>query len=968
MTLRTTSRIGSAAMFVLILICASTFVLSAPVAAEDGLTADRTDVDTVTVSLDQDINASLSISDPEGVDWNTSWDTESNKSISISEIHDETPSDADLTEATIFAEFDTGENDTATVPLHKVERDDTHTSWVSDDELHVPLDSTNTVGTGDSVTVVVNETDVDGDIHNHQSHLSISHDELVTEASIQDEIALTPKADDTEIGSEIILRPDLRTVDQTQHLYHPAFDGDTSYNLTGYDIDTEPSDARIDVSSASLGDQLEIAFEDDDLPTITVEQRDVPELEGTGTAGNSTLNVDGLPSGLSSATVFVVEDDDSLSELGDAEISSVELEDESFASPDRVILQTQAGLFDVTDIDWSDPDDEDDDSTFLGIFSIDFGFYHGAFLGVFVAGLLTGLTSYGLFGRQQGHSFEPVLAAALWVMLTGVFIIVLTVVVEVDLLIDAPDVSDISDFVLIVGIAIAGGLIGTASYTVPTFVWTGSSTSATQKRPVRFNITRDGQPVTQNVIVEATPISGSSSTKTRKLNPSQSDTHELEPGTWEFTVLYGRNNFPAATTRENVPSGSRTPHSVSIGFEAAQVQIGITDERTGDPVTHGTVQFKAAGKSEQKRLSDGTAAYDPPKQASSVKIHISCDKYESRTIERDIAQTNWPIIESIKPQLGSLDLTSTIDGEQIGNMTVEVVPDEEVVQKLWKRSDITDVNGTLTATTDTNGSYAIGRRDKTTPPLFAGSYTVRVHPPETNNQYFQTDEQTVDIKNRQKSRIDLSVPFTWSTDQHQRRIDDLRSDVQELSSQTHRDVAVPEYFGTVMLSALDAVEQISDQGHLFSEYDRDPDDVADALLTAIDELTHVIDDAMSTKRNVDLFSACSNLPEASVQWNESFSLPELLDRSNQSLATSRSSFAEELEDTSERIQSERQELTELSPVKELHSRVSDNAPSSHGDNDLEAVATLYLSELLLDAIQQAFDEPDIRKRLDQTVF
>ena len=123
---------------------------------------------------------------------------------------------------------------------------------------------------------------------------------------------------------------------------------------------------------------------------------------------------------------------------------------------------------------------------------------------------------------------------------------------------------------------------------------------------------------------------------------------------------------------------------------------------------------------------------------------------------------------------------------------------------------------------------------------------------------------------------------------------------------------------------------------------------------------------MTTKRNVDLFAACADMPDANVRWGGSFRLAELLDRLEADAGAQRREVKQRYETVDGLIEDRRGDLSEIAPAREMQQRAWELTRAA--DRGPEAVAIGYTSLLLLDAVEELFERDALRERLTRTVF
>jgi hypothetical protein len=260
-------------------------------------------------------------------------------------------------------------------------------------------------------------------------------------------------------------------------------------------------------------------------------------------------------------------------------------------------------------------------------------------------------------------------------------------------------------------------------------------------------------------------------------------------------------------------------------------------------------------------------------------------------------------------------------------------------------------------TSDSNGNTITGKN--------IGEYNVESTIRDPN---YRDDSTTVTVHDGRTEHCQLNIAFTWDLDpSHHDRLNDLRDGMDELTQQRGQDTVIHEYYATVIEEFLATVESIPSNGVLFVNSSVSPDEVADQLLTVVDRILDIFEESLSTKQNVDLFAACSDMPHQNVRWNGNIEIQEVISRLETSSQDSRGEAQkryQEVED--ETIDDYKKELTEIGPVSEVHNRSLDLINSTNNNNDLSISA--YGTLMILESVEQAFEHQAIRERLSRTVF
>jgi hypothetical protein len=362
--------------------------------------------------------------------------------------------------------------------------------------------------------------------------------------------------------------------------------------------------------------------------------------------------------------------------------------------------------------------------------------------------------------------------------------------------------------------------------------------------------------------------------------------------------------------------------------------------------------LEANETTETKQTGDGgQVRFDPPPEAETVALVVDHEKYQEATVERELPKDGLNETIELSQRPGQLRVQSRIDGVATGGMNIKIVPEEPALERLYSGE------GTKEATTDESGEYVDDR-------LLVGRYRVSLAPPKQLEHLFETRDDRA-VVDQPAETVTLEASFTWSLSAPQRdRIDRIRTELRDVTAKSGVDVAIPQYYASVVETVLDAVESFPERGHYFAEIDADPDTVADATLDAAAEATETISEAMSTKRNLDLFTACSDMSAANVRWTGDFHMKTLIERLNEDPMAARRAFAARADEVADRIDAERGSLSEIAPAREMLERVDIDGSGRGADG----IVSVHVAILLLDAIEELFEHRELTERLSRTVF
>jgi len=323
------------------------------------------------------------------------------------------------------------------------------------------------------------------------------------------------------------------------------------------------------------------------------------------------------------------------------------------------------------------------------------------------------------------------------------------------------------------------------------------------------------------------------------------------------------------------------------------------------------------------------------------RYHESVSEF---TVDRSVTETI-----DLDSKTGELDLVTSIDGARAGEMDVTISPADDYLD---------DICGSdVTVTSNPDGTY------RST--VMVGRYRAEIDPPASVQGLYRSSEVTFEVTEHDRTEVTIDAAFTWELSPAQRdRIDQIRRELDQIVGKSGIDLAIPNYYASVIETVLDAVEAFPEQGEQFVSVEAHPDEITDATLAAAGTAVDTVADTMSTKRNRDLFTACADMPDATVRWRGSFDLPTLVDRLEEDQMGVRRRYAARADSVSERIDSERGVVSEVAPARSMLEEVGIESRSDHVD---EVVAT-HVAIMLLDAVDELFDHPELTERLSRTVF
>ena len=848
--------------------------------------------------------------------------------------------------------------------------------WTDEDTLFVPLEPNGTYESGESFAVEVSADGVTDTVRGtvENGMLEIDRGSLDAEPEMADGIEIDVVTIEGSVtdGSKAI-EPELRLVDSDLVLWYPLLESGTSYTLS---IDTDearyvrsdaPSpDGSLDVPQGVIGaDDIDIALTTNET-TIELDDREIARahrLDGT-IEGDDTVVLDVSLGGLDASEIAIV-GTDSESTARDGRIDGRELtvSDTDLSVADRLLVSTAAGLLEIhperddeTAADGqpsganesSTGDDEDDTSSIGSMIDkvMDAAMSLDSLLLVpALFGSLAGIVIAWMGGNSNANSKNAVASGIVGLGLATFALLIGALGLQATGTIDS--VFEPSMYHAYSGASVAfGGVLAIGSYVV--FAATGVFNS-----PERFTVNievvdnRNQVSVDGNLTVKAVASDQSYPPNETTITDGNGYIKLREGPTWTlFTTEY----------RSNRPEAEVGVSNVRIDVDFPIVDVSVYEEGSKrDVIKNATVEFEAAGVVETKRTgTTGSVQFEPPKSASSGRITVSHDRYHEETVAVETLTSETSERIALSPRTGDLRIRSSIGGVPTGEMDIQFSPEDEFLSrridtsKDWK----TDEDGEI------SGSPIIG------------AYSVELPQPD-GRSYFEGDTAEFRLEEGETTTVDLDASFTWTIADHEYRISRLRTEISQLSEYSGRDGAVPAYYGSVVEATLDAAaDDLPASGHRFFETGVDPEPVANAMLLSAAEAVEAITAAMTTKRNIDLFAACSDLADPAVSWTGHYDIDELFEWLEGDLEARRDEirrrFDRRTDEVKSAIERRRQDYSELEPVRAMLDRVETLVSTDR--DDISVIVTTYTALQLLDAIESLFDHDELCERLSRTVF
>lgn len=380
-------------------------------------------------------------------------------------------------------------------------------------------------------------------------------------------------------------------------------------------------------------------------------------------------------------------------------------------------------------------------------------------------------------------------------------------------------------------------------------------------------------------------------------------------------------------------------------------QTTTVRDEAGDPVEGVEVRIKSSrGSRHETTDRNGRAEFSISQTARDLELSTHHDVYEDvqrrarnpREIPDDVA---------VAIERGNLRVTTTVDGAATAGVEVSVTPVED-----------DGARDSARATTDSTG--AVEFED-----LVVGEYEVSTA---VEGEWFSSSRRRVSVGADRRESMDLSVSFDFDLSGDQRRrLDELSEASDDLLPSQQLDGAIHYYYGTVFESVAETVRAIPTAGSQFVGGDIDPGRLVEELLTVGEEVLDATGVALNSKKNVDLFSACASMSRVRQPWDEPQDPTERLfgQTSVETDVIYRDLF-DRIDEVDGFVSDRRSDVTTISPVREPLDEIAeyfeaDNPPSVSRERHLALDVTI---DAMLDAIESVFDQPNLRDRLERTVY
>ncbi|QZX99090.1 carboxypeptidase regulatory-like domain-containing protein [Halobaculum rubrum] len=477
----------------------------------------------------------------------------------------------------------------------------------------------------------------------------------------------------------------------------------------------------------------------------------------------------------------------------------------------------------------------------------------------------------------------------------------------------------------------------------------GGSGATQQTRDVRVRIT-DGfanEQLSDEVYLTARPT-GQSSASTSGVNRDAGGREEAVDGgvvTWtlnaepyEFTASY--NGTTVTETAELLDD------RLTLSFEPVSKRVTVIDE-TGEPVQDATVTATFDDERISERTdANGRASLTVPMTASSVEVTAEHERYEPDT-RRVSDPNNLPSELRVVGKTGTLRVETAIGGEPTDAVEVSLDTDDEWLRERLEESSPTD-----------EGDDAVG--------LPAGEYTLVGS---VDGAPFEDVRSRVTVPEDDTATVTLDVPFEFQLSATQREsLESLRSEADDLLPGGRLDSAVHSYYASVARSLADTVERVPESGIRFAETGVAPEPVVDAMLSAGRGCVEGVDNAMNTKHNVDLFSACADMREVSEEWRADYDLDDLFELAAADRVSQRAELKSRLSEAESAVEENRAEVNVISPVGDVLEELQAYERETRESDEVRNAAFVFAVAGFVESVTELFEHPRLLDRLNRTMY
>ncbi len=475
-----------------------------------------------------------------------------------------------------------------------------------------------------------------------------------------------------------------------------------------------------------------------------------------------------------------------------------------------------------------------------------------------------------------------------------------------------------------VGVGVGGAVFGRSTG--------GGSDSSYEVRVTAVDDT--GQKVTAPVVVKSrrqTREPGQPSLPDRL--PMGDGTIPLDERLWELYAKLEETKLPKHRRRtEGVDP--RTRDQLELTVPPYKATIRFVDG-TGDPVEG--VEVTVPATQSDKTSVDGICEREIPASTSPVELRADHEAYESHSQTYNTL-TALPDEITLTRKTGSIRAIAVIDGDPTAGVPITA--------------------GGTQLRTDSTGAV----RFEDVP---VGSHDVVAS---LDRPDFGTGTATVDVGEDTSTELRLDVPFELTLSSSQRERLQRLATADRLEPPRRIDGAINGYYASVFGSLASSIEALTTSGSWFAESGLDAESLVAALLETGEEVLQATDAGLSTKHNVDLFSACSQMATARPEWTAGYTVEELFTLAEQGRGQRDRRLGERVRAMDSTLQSQRGELTVISPARDPFDEIRDFYRTYPDQQPEQQLAVTFVLVGYLNAMEAMLDDRSVRTRLNTSIY
>lgn len=938
---------------------------------DQALSVERTTADQISITLDADAVGeggsiseaqNISLSTDQGVGWgelSLSREPENgtyqwNKSVKI--LKDEYIRENSLINATVRIE---NSELSDTVHLHTIEEASIN-SWIEDNRLYVPVDTVG-VANPDEVDLLLaseNNEDLEADfVDSYTVAIDLNDFRDATDSSRSGTGAPASnnfETDGVPVGSTDPIVPQIRFYHGQMVFWHPTIESETEYTITVHDIggdneELSTDEVSLDSGVAPVPNADRIAGAENVTLSVRRAGSDAPLFD------HRNINTDSEPETFNATLIDdqAIQGERSIEPL---DVSSIIVE------PELNYITEANTEVDGNELTLSGMSLESENTirmaTDAGIVNVELSqsATTGSLNSIPIIPVIIGVSGIALFviGIFIG-SKRPV---ELDIIEKSFILVFIGFILSVLIISQVRPASVPGDFLrhylpmsVLLVLPVLGYFTGSTLFYREQDQYQQSGTQThTHTVQQQVSITDGAQPIKQRAKITAQKTGDANSASRTSVITGGSGSISLPTGKWTISAKIENEQISSESVQTSVHQDDRGS-STELVVNLPEISITVQDSTRDFCVPDAEIQLESDQKKTRKRSDEnGRVVFDSKLGQKAVRVSVNHEKYEKTTNEYQVSDNGLSETVTLKPQTGQLRVVSKIDGVKTEDIGINILPEEPILKRIYGEQKSIKKAGQ-------EGEYAEGD-------ILIGQYRVGLELSDRLETLFKTTEKRVTVSEHGETVV-AEASFDWHlSESHHDRIRRLREEIQGVTAKSGIDTAIQRYYASVINQVLDEIEQFPEQGHYFVRVDSHPDEITDATLEAVANAVETISEAMSTKRNLDLFTACSDMVDANTQWQGTFDMETFANRLQAGPVAARRTFAEQVDDVSARIDSERGSLSEIAPAQEMLERIEINDSGKRINN----IASIHLAILLLSAVEELFEHRELRERLSRTVF